>query len=223
VGNNGTIETDYTDSIANRTRTTGSGAFRFGEAADSAYADFSQALEPVTSYAQGAGGGGYIARAGDTLQSIAQAVWGDASLWYLIAQANGLGGQAMLIEGQSLILPSGVMASGHSASTFKPYDAASALGDTSPTSTKPVLVLTRLEGRDAIRAQRADALAGQARPPSGYSLDEFPFASSQQGGTGARIAQVPILEQNIQGGMLSSFYQKYGITHGDPFKVIVIP
>jgi hypothetical protein len=43
----------------------------------------------------------------------------------------------MLIEGQSLTLPSGVMASGHSASTFKPYDPAAALGDTSPTSAKP--------------------------------------------------------------------------------------
>lgn len=84
-------------------------------------------------------------------------------------------------------------------------------------------VLNRLEGRDLIRAQRADALARQARPPSGYSLDEFPFASSQQGGAGARVAQVPVTEQNIQGGMLSSFYQKYGITHGDPFQVIVVP
>lgn len=84
-------------------------------------------------------------------------------------------------------------------------------------------VLTRLEGRDAIRAQRADALAGQAKPPSGYSLDEFPFASSQQGGAGARVVQVPRTEQNIQGGMLSSFYQRYGITHGDPFNVIVVP
>jgi hypothetical protein len=84
-------------------------------------------------------------------------------------------------------------------------------------------VLTRLEGRDAIRAQRADALAGQTRPPSGYSLDEFPFASSQQGGAGARVVQVPVIEQNIQGGMLSNFYQSYGLSHGDPFKVIVAP
>jgi hypothetical protein len=30
VGNSGTIETDYTESIANRTRTTGSGAFQYG-------------------------------------------------------------------------------------------------------------------------------------------------------------------------------------------------
>jgi len=84
-------------------------------------------------------------------------------------------------------------------------------------------VLNRIEGRDAIRAQRADALAGQTRPPSGYSLDEFPFASTRQGGAGAQVAQVPVIEQNIQGGMLSSFYQKYGITHGAPFKVIVVP
>jgi len=84
-------------------------------------------------------------------------------------------------------------------------------------------VLTRLEGRDAIRAQRADALAGQTRPPSGYSLDEYPFASTRQGGAGSQVAQVPVIEQNIQGGMLSSFYQKYGIAQGSQFKVIIVP
>jgi len=29
--------------------------------------------------------------AGDTLQSIAETLWGDSSLWYLLAEANGLG------------------------------------------------------------------------------------------------------------------------------------
>jgi len=28
--------------------------------------------------------------AGDTLQSIAQMLWGDSSLWYVLADANGL-------------------------------------------------------------------------------------------------------------------------------------
>ncbi|MFZ6876605.1 LysM peptidoglycan-binding domain-containing protein, partial [Undibacterium sp. Di27W] len=31
----------------------------------------------------------YITQQGDTLQSIAKTVWGDATLWYLIADANG--------------------------------------------------------------------------------------------------------------------------------------
>lgn len=47
-------------------------------------------------------------QAGDTLQSIAQNVYGDANLWYRIAAANGLSGSGALAAGTSLILPSGV-------------------------------------------------------------------------------------------------------------------
>ncbi len=46
-----------------------------------------QAYNPTT-VAQS--GQSYTARAGDTLQSVALAVWGDASLWYVLADANGL-------------------------------------------------------------------------------------------------------------------------------------
>jgi hypothetical protein len=76
-------------------------------------------------------------RAGDTLQSIAVALWGDQSLWYKLAEANGLGAAGGLTEGQSLIVPPGILASGHSASAFKPYDAAKAMGDLSPGAVKP--------------------------------------------------------------------------------------
>jgi len=42
-----------------------------------------------------------------------------------------------------------------------------------------------------------------------------------QGGAGARVEGVPLGEQRIQGGVLSSFYQKFGIGQGDPFQVVV--
>ncbi|MCP5005958.1 MAG: LysM peptidoglycan-binding domain-containing protein, partial [Planctomycetes bacterium] len=42
---------------------------------------------------------------GDTLQSIASTVWGDASLWYLIADANGLNGNEDLTAGLRLSIP----------------------------------------------------------------------------------------------------------------------
>ncbi len=45
----------------------------------------------------------YVVNAGDTLQAIALAVYGDASLWYLIADANGL--QTTVTEGMNLIIP----------------------------------------------------------------------------------------------------------------------
>jgi hypothetical protein len=76
-------------------------------------------------------------RQGDTLQAIAAALYGDGNLWYRIAEANGLSAGAALSEGQSLILPAGVTKSAHNASTFQPYDATEAMGDTPPTTPKP--------------------------------------------------------------------------------------
>lgn len=135
TGNNGTLDTDYLTSADRRTMTPGTGAFRFGGTSPSA--DFDQSLDPINSYGQGSAGGSYTARSGDTLASIAANLWGDSSLWYRLAEANGLSGPAALAEGQTLNIPSGVMKSSHNASTFKPYDAAEAMGDLSPTAPKP--------------------------------------------------------------------------------------
>jgi hypothetical protein len=48
----------------------------------------------VTAFSSGNSTGDYVVQEGDTLKSIAQAVYGNASLWYVIAQANALGGAA---------------------------------------------------------------------------------------------------------------------------------
>lgn len=45
--------------------------------------------EAVNSFRQGSGGGRYTVRGGETLQSIARNAWGDASLWYKIAEGVG--------------------------------------------------------------------------------------------------------------------------------------
>lgn len=137
TGNNGTIETRYQDSVKSRTAVAGTGPFRSGAATGAAYGDFSQALSPINSYAQGGGGGSYVAQAGDTLAGIAAALWGDASLWYKLAEANGLSGASGLAEGQRLTVPAGVMRSTHNAATFKPYDPADAIGELSPVNPKP--------------------------------------------------------------------------------------
>jgi len=48
-------------------------------------------LDAVTAFSNSdTGTQGYVVQAGDTLEGIAQAVYGDASLWYVIADANGL-------------------------------------------------------------------------------------------------------------------------------------
>ncbi len=132
VGNNGTLDTDYGQSIAARTAAPGTGAFRGGANYATWHADFDQSIAPITSYAQGGGGGSYTVQAGDTLSGIAQLLWGDGALWYRLAQANGLSGASALATGQVLSVPAGVSKSTHNAGTFEPYDAARIIGDTSP-------------------------------------------------------------------------------------------
>ncbi|WP_158266337.1 HNH endonuclease [Allosphingosinicella deserti] len=137
VGNNGTLDTDYQSSVSNRTATAGTGAFRNGGAYGGTHADFDLSTSALTSYSQGGSGGSYTVQGGETLTSIAAQLWGDASLWYKLAEANGLSASNALMEGQRLTIPAGVMKNTHNASTFKPYDPAEAMGETSPTTPKP--------------------------------------------------------------------------------------
>ncbi len=137
TGNNGTLDTDYAQSISNRTLTPGTGAYRFGQSYGSAYANFDLSTEAITSYGQGSAAGSYTVRAGDTLQSIAAQLWGDPSLWYKLAEANGMAAANGLSEGQRLALPAGVLKSQHNAGTVRPYDPSETLGDVSPTTPQP--------------------------------------------------------------------------------------
>jgi YD repeat-containing protein len=137
VGNNGTLDTDYATSIANRTRTTGTGAFRFGTSYGANHANFDLSNESITSYSQGVAAGGYTVRTGDTLETIAASLWGDSSLWYKLAEANGMAAANGLVEGQRLIVPAGTLKNRHNATTFKPFDPSETLGDINPTTPQP--------------------------------------------------------------------------------------
>ncbi|MBN0989829.1 RES domain-containing protein [Amphritea sp. RP18W] len=75
--------------------------------------------------------------AGDTLQGIALAVFGDAKLWYLIADANGLQSDGDLKVGQTLSMPNQITNIHNSFDTFKPYNAGEIIGDTTPTLPDP--------------------------------------------------------------------------------------
>ena len=68
---------------------------------------------------------------GETLQSVAKAMWGDSKLWYMIADANALNGQT-LVAGQQLKIPQRVNTVLNDANSFKPYDASKLLGTTTP-------------------------------------------------------------------------------------------
>ena len=59
----------------------------------------------------------------------------------------------------------------------------------------------------------------RARRP--WSCDEYPFASSNQGGLGSVIRRVPLVENNRQGGALSAFYRRNRIGNGNCYCVFV--
>nr|WP_274517543.1 glycohydrolase toxin TNT-related protein [Pseudomonas sp. GM48] len=74
----------------------------------------------------------YVIVDGDTLQSIAQKTWGDSSMWYLIADANGLSSDDSLVRGTSLVIPNVTGSNANNADTFKAYDQSEVTGDLTP-------------------------------------------------------------------------------------------
>ncbi len=63
--------------------------------------------------------GQHPVQAGDTLQSSAQAAYGDSSMWYLIADANGIQDNSGLRVGQILNIPTKVGATHNNSSTYR--------------------------------------------------------------------------------------------------------
>jgi len=80
-------------------------------------------------------------------------------------------------------------------------------------------ILTRTTDQTIINANRANACKGFL---GCGSPDEYPFASTLEGGSGAFVSGVPIAEQRIQGGVINNFYRKAGILNGGRFNVTVI-
>ncbi|TNJ33223.1 putative Ig domain-containing protein [Arenimonas terrae] len=81
--------------------------------------------------------GSYTVNTGDTLAGIARKVFGDSQLWYLIADANNLSygpGDSLptVEEGKTYRIPNVATDRNH-ADTFRPYNAAEVIGDTTPT------------------------------------------------------------------------------------------
>ncbi|MGH7486906.1 MAG: LysM peptidoglycan-binding domain-containing protein, partial [bacterium] len=136
ISNNGTSDIDYAASIAEHLKTGGNGAFRDGATSGTSYADFEQSYDPINGLNYEGASSRYTVQSGDTLQSIAEQLWGDASFWYMIADANGLNGSEDLSAGMDLIIPNKVHNIHNSNDTFRPYDPNEAIGNTSPTAAK---------------------------------------------------------------------------------------
>ena len=131
VSNDGPSAVSYAEELAQADRQMGFGQFRYGLPVTSA--DFDQNYEPINAEYPGKTPTRYTVQDGDTLNSIARALWGDASLWYVIADANGLTGESHLSTGQILSIPNKVANIHNNASTFKVYNAGEAIGDAMPT------------------------------------------------------------------------------------------
>jgi LysM repeat protein len=74
----------------------------------------------------------YVVQAGDTLQSLAQNIYGDSNYSYIIASANGLQIDSNLVVGMTLEIPQ-VTTSANNTTTFEPYKQ-NAIVNASPSS-----------------------------------------------------------------------------------------
>ncbi len=76
-------------------------------------------------------------RAGDTLQSIAAQLYGNPSLWFVIADANGLTGSEQLKAGTRLTIPNSVEAGRLTSDTHKVYRESEIVGSRLPNLKSP--------------------------------------------------------------------------------------
>ena len=73
----------------------------------------------------------------------------------------------------------------------------------------------RYESQKAIRKKNG-------APQKGHDYDEYPYASTEQGGRGAHIEEVPSAENQAAGRDLGNFYRENDIKTGDTFDIELI-
>jgi len=107
-------------------------------------ADFDYNYTPVsTRYPSQIPGSYVVSQDGETLQSIAQAVYGDSNLWYIIADANGITSDSSNLKvGMTLKIPNNITNIRNSAGTFATFNPGEIIGDANPTIPDPPPVTT---------------------------------------------------------------------------------
>lgn len=86
-------------------------------------------------------------------------------------------------------------------------------------------ILTRHTDKKAIRRNRYRSQAPmrktlpQKKVPKGKDIDEYPYASSQQGGTGATVVLNLSTDNQTAGRNLGAFFKKNNISDGDSYEV----
>ena len=149
-----------------------------------------------------AGTTNYVAQDGDTMQSIAQAIYGDGSLWYVVADANGFDAATDApAAGQTLKLPQ-VTTNSNTAETFKPYNPHEISGSTTPSlpqapqpppsahhcSTLAEIVVIAVVIVASIYTAGAAAEAMGATEGSTWAAGGAAFAGTSSAGVGAGMA-----------------------------------
>ncbi|KAL3836341.1 hypothetical protein ACJMK2_021808 [Sinanodonta woodiana] len=79
--------------------------------------------------------------------------------------------------------------------------------------------LQRITDQNQIKKNRQAACGKVTCTAPNNSCDEYPFASTSQGGAGATTKCVPLSENNSQGGQLAGFYKKNNIGDKDWFNM----
>ncbi|SSR04610.1 Rhs family protein [Acinetobacter baumannii] len=133
LSNDGPTREDYVQNLQNN-RATATQAKDFKPISS---ADFDQNFEPINAQYPSSASTSYVVNNGDTLQSIALSVWGDASMWYMLADVNGLSATDKLTAGQVLTVPNKVTNIHNNSETFRPYNPGDAIGNTQPTVPSP--------------------------------------------------------------------------------------
>ncbi|NTZ06233.1 LysM peptidoglycan-binding domain-containing protein, partial [Burkholderia metallica] len=134
-GNDGIDQIDYMQELAGKLGKGNENQYRVFTPISAA--DFDENYMAINGTYPAASAGQWTVRAGDTLKSVASALWGDSSLWYILADANGLKSTDELRAGQLLTVPNKVTNVHNTATTFKPYDPGLAIGNTQPTLPAP--------------------------------------------------------------------------------------
>ncbi|HXC76149.1 MAG TPA: LysM peptidoglycan-binding domain-containing protein, partial [Candidatus Acidoferrum sp.] len=184
----------------------------YGELGGKLTANFDVNFTPVSQQYPAQTPPQYVVQGGDTLASVAMRVYGDASLWYIIAQANGLtqtGPDAALTAGTALTIPNVVVDRANNAQSFAPFNVAEALGNTNPTQPTPpppqhsggggcgllgeiLIMIVAIVATIYTAGLASEAIAGDLTDLSAFGTEAFSTGAAVLAGSTAPITALSI-------------------------------
>ncbi|MGC7412467.1 LysM peptidoglycan-binding domain-containing protein [Pandoraea pneumonica] len=186
-------------------------------------ADFSFGFQPINGKYPTGAPGAVAVQSGDTLESIAHSAFGDSKLWYLIAEANGLSGNADLRVGQTLTIPNRVSTIHNDNKTFKPYDPSAIIGDTTPNLPVPqadsgggcgglgTIIMIAVTVVVAVYTAGAAAFAmGAVQAAEGAAAASLSFGSAMSAGASAMLGGTAVGGLTVTGATIGGLSAAVG-------------